>query len=588
LDIGAPVYVSDTTPGWVCHRVQLEQRGETLRIGFSRPGSPHWCEVEVRRLRASDDGDHDYKYCQIDYHGNFGSDAVRVEEQVRTLVAAVGASIEARLAARPSSSFAEALGRTPGRRALPFNMEGVRELLSPLILEGAEACDGFRLTRIRTDNLRRAPSEAAAEVVLGFQRPGMQGHALFALALGSGDHQTFSRSTHLALRCLNEMPEADRLRAHLAYVLQLQDHEGVELTIPESVAEQAQAPVAMIQEAPAPQLHDTTSDRPVILSLSSPCHQACSFCSLRDTWQPEDGGATALSDVIEQLRSGRAQGADAYTLNGFDPLSFSRILDVLDAASELGYRHAEVFSPCTILADRAFCSAIAERLPASRRVHVPLYALNAEVHEAIVGRPGTFAPVMAALDLLIELVGPSSITITTVSTRANLHALPELFRFAIERGLDLFSTMPYPATNFATDRVVESSPRQTEVATVVLEALAATPQWVDRTTFGVAPCVIFPLARERGIPVQRWLSAPRRQPQLNGGPVPNKVACEHAASCVLAAACPAEHFERYVDRHGRSEFQPIALYDLLREAGAVERPSEGSARRESAATSSPR
>lgn len=575
--IVAPVLVITPTSGWACHRVVIESKGECLRLGFSRPASSDWCEIEVKHLSREDDTEarRRYAHCEADFHGALST--ADIEAQAQELLEQVATFVDERLSQRPQATLAEALGRSPERRSLVFDVEGVRSLLAPSLREQEEACDGYRLTRIRADNLETAGNGSAPEVVLGFQRPGMQGHALFALALGSGDQQTFSRSTHLGLRSLNDMPDIDRLRAFVAYVVQLQDHEGIELVAP--IPSQPQARFDAKQPmAPVPSTAEP-SYRPVILSLTSPCHQACNFCSLRDTWHPDDGGSTQLAQVIEELRRGRQSGSDAFTLNGFDPLSFSKIFEVLEAAKELGFAHAEVFSPCVLLAEPSFCRDLVDRLPPSRRIHVPLYGLSAEVHDAVVGKAGTFKKVMAALENLIEMVGAEAVTITSVSTRANLHALPELFRFAIRRGVDLFSTMPYPATNFATDRIVDSSPLQTEVAAVLVEALADTPEWLDRTTFGIAPCVLFPVARRHGISVQRWLSVSKRQPQLNGGPVPKRIACPHVSNCAFAQACPAEFFERYVDRYGLDEFQPVPLYDVLRDAGARERPSEGSSRR---------
>jgi hypothetical protein len=115
-----------------------------------------------------------------------------------------------------------------------------------------------------------------------------------------------------------------------------------------------------------------------------------------------------------------------------------------------------------------------------------------------------------------------------------------------------------------------------------VEALRDVPELIGRTTFGIAPCVTLAHAKERGIPLQRWLAASRERPRLNGGPQPRKVPCRHASVCVLADACPGEIFERYVAVHGDAEFQPVRLYDVLRAAGAADGPSEGSARRTSA------
>lgn len=293
-----------------------------------------------------------------------------------------------------------------------------------------------------------------------------------------------------------------------------------------------------------------------ILTVKADCQQNCNFCGLREVFGPSDGGSPELSRLKLMLRLQRAH-TDTFVLNGNDPLAFSGLFDLLAEARSLQYVSAEVYSPCTVLADEEFCDRLLDALPAVRHVHVPLYALSPEIHEGVVGRPGSYDLVRKALDLLMARLEPSQITLTTVYLSKNLEHVPTLLEFAHQRGLRFFATMPYPSRDTDDDRIAHHSPRQSEVARLMVPLFRDRPASMVSSMFGVSPCLVFAEATRSGVDVGPWIAASPQRPSLNGAGNPPVVACAEAAQCSLAFICPTQHFQAYRRPFGAGEFRAI-------------------------------
>lgn len=316
-----------------------------------------------------------------------------------------------------------------------------------------------------------------------------------------------------------------------------------------------------------------TSGR-TILTVKADCQQHCEFCAIKEQYDPTDGGAPELARLKLMLRLDRGR-KDCFVLNGNDPLAFSGLFELLEEARRLEYPAAEVYSPCTLLADPDFCDRLLAALPPVRHFHVPLYSLHASHHDAVVGRAGAHSLALKGLDELRRRLEPGQITITSVYLRDNLADLPDLWRFARERGHPFFSTMPYPSQDTRDDRIARHSPRQTEVAAMMLPLFRDEPAMLGTGLFGVSPCVVFDAARQHQVGVDPWLESTRRHPSLNSVAVAPRRPCPEAAGCSLASICPGEHFEAYVAQFGTDEFRAVTLADL-EASGAVWR-EEGKA-----------
>jgi hypothetical protein len=320
----------------------------------------------------------------------------------------------------------------------------------------------------------------------------------------------------------------------------------------------------------------------VHLVLDSDCGQNCSFCSLRDVRAAQDGGARALGEHVARLRECRDRGSRELKLTGYDPLTFSRLFELLEEARILGYESVEILSPSTRLADPAFLDRLLERLPARRRFYVPVYGVTAELHDRIVGRPGAFALVVAALDALEVRLHRREVVVSTVVTRETVGALVELAAFARGRGLPFIATLPFPNYEPQTERFAASLPRQRDVAAAWADARGPGEHWI---VDGVTPCVAFREMQARKVAVSDWLEPGDAPPVLPGSSdgstairgLPadvgahesyGRVPCPHAARCALRLACPGEVLRAYADQYGLGELSPVSLRELLGRGGS--------------------
>lgn len=227
---------------------------------------------------------------------------------------------------------------------------------------------------------------------------------------------------------------------------------------------------------------------------------------MKETWPPEDGGERALRAFTSELADKRRQGVRRLRVNGYDPLAFSRILDVLRFATEAGYDDVEVFSPCTRLADEAFCDAVLAALPAKRRFYVPIYGASAEVHDVAVGVPGAFDRVIRAIDLLLRKEGRGAVSLLSVLHRKNLPHVGELLAFVRSRELPFSMHLPYPSFESRADRYYEAAARQSDAACAVRDAPGNPADGRMLQLEGAAPCVVFAAMKATGAPIAEMAS----------------------------------------------------------------------------------
>jgi hypothetical protein len=217
-------------------------------------------------------------------------------------------------------------------------------------------------------------------------------------------------------------------------------------------------------------------------------------------------------------------------------------------------------------------------LPPKRRFIVPLYAMQADVHDRVVGRAGAHALVMQAIEHLTARLGPEGVWIITVVVQQDLDALADVARFAEQRGFVFSSHMPYPSFESKADRYFQAVPRMTEVAAAVV---AGHQRGIRFGVRGLVPCVVFQQMRAAGVPTRDWLFV-LQQPQVlpgteyhdekirhraspagHGAFHAAAVPCPHAGACVLAQVCPGALLRSYVQLHGIDELSPVSLRELV-------------------------
>ncbi len=569
---------------WICKQLALTGNDELVGH-FEASGTGDWIEVTVLPRDTPRAVFRRLEHCAVRYRGVIAAPTPQTKAEVLSHGLGVADSIDARLRERPGVSLAEALGRSTARRKMVFGRDSLRSLLSPDIIEGQPVVGGWKLVDVYPSSHLREPLSSTLEIALDFRRDGDQRRMIFLVQRRRDDLPAFAATKNFALTHLRfaaeDPPFADELRALVAFVLQLRDHDGLEVVFPD-VASDVSVGLLPAAETPAEEPPDEgASTEELNLAIDADCGQACVFCSIREIHPAHDGGDKALARIQADLQSNRDRGVRAVRVNGYDPLAYSRILEALSFARDIGYRRAEVYSPFTRLADRSFCEAVVAALPADRRFHVPLYGASAEVHDQVVGRPGAFAQVTQAMANLAELAGPASVRVLCVATKQNFAHLATLVSFLREREMFCQIHLPFPSFESRGDRYFQATPRQTDVAAVMAEARA---ERIEFEVQGVAPCIVFRAMRTRGVSVSRWLDADKPPPRVPGTEYRSEqfrhraeqaghaafhaavVPCPHRDSCVLRTACPAEMQRSYVELYGALEFAPVSLAELLADA----------------------
>jgi hypothetical protein len=561
--------------GFSCKALLLDGENR-LTARFEAQGSTDWIEVTVVPLDSPGPVFRRLERCAVRYRGALTVRTDERKEEVSRLVLAVAMSIDGLLALHPGKTIAEALGRKRESGKWIFGRESLRAMLSPEIVEGTVAAEGFVLCDVYPSSYLQKSHEGVLDLVLDFRRDADGRRLLLIIGRRDDSKPAFATTTHFSVKHLSlgsiDPPGADAVRALVAFLLQLRDHEGLEVVFPDVLADVAPA---LLPEAT---LAEDRPDEVLNLAIDAECQQSCAFCSIKETAPPEDGGDRALARLLADLVSNRQRGVRKVRINGYDPLGFSRILELLQRAKELGYAEAHVFSPCTRLADETFCNEVLNSLPEKKRFHVPLYSTTAEVHDRIVGRPGAHALVMRAIDHLLTRVDPRDVWILHVVTKDALGEINELARFATSNGLAFHPHMPYPSFESRADRYFTSAPRMTDVAETLVKPLT---RGEHLSVQGVLPCVVFQRMRNERVPLRVWLDAPEQKPPLPGTEYRDErfrhragetehaafhasaIPCPHESKCVLASACPGEILRSYAELYGLDELRPVSLKDLV-------------------------
>ncbi len=439
------------------------------------------------------------------------------------------------LASQPP--WARALAAVEPAPELFLDPRGVAAWLAPNLAIGSTLAEHVlrsievvptRGPRICLLRFEHAPSGRAVRILLG-PRDALPG--------------AFASASELALRFDDEITTPSAVLG--SWLIALAALRGSKLRVP-----------LRAHEVRALSVPATTSAAPatVHLQLNVECHQACVFCPIRATTPARDDGDAELDELVLQLRSAREGAATHVQLNGFDPLSFSRILELVEVVRDLGFQRLTAMGPQRRFADRAFRDAFLARAPRDTRIVVPLYGVTALVHEAVTGRPGSHAEVLAAIEALLEVSERVHLALSNVVTSHNVHELAALAAFARARRLPLWSQPVYPLARAPDGAFRGAAVRESEVVAAFLAHLSEVPidareqaiAWLDAAARH--PCVRFAAGLTHEGPA--W---PLAAPDVADATVP----CEHVDRCSLADRCPREHYRAYVALFGTDEFVPV-------------------------------
>ncbi|HVK63584.1 MAG TPA: hypothetical protein VM694_03875 [Polyangium sp.] len=502
-----------------------------------------------------------------------------------------GAALRARLsrvlAARPPWLGEAFRAVAAAEEDLFLDPPGIAAWLAPQVRVGGEAVAGHVLASIELPPNARRTSLDLRACVLTFAR--VEDGRLLRVRFGARDAVSppFAVAGEIAVGLHDyahrgvedDLPvAAASLCAWLAALVALKQGGGArKVRVPRRVHEvRALVVPAPAADASARLPADVDAAGTLHLHVDAECGQACVFCPIKAVVPAQDEGEVELEGLRLRMRGARERGATGVQLNGLDPLAFSRITDLVQSVAELGFERLTLMGPARRLADAGFRRALFARAPEATRVVVPIYGVTAEVHDAVTGRPGSHAEVLAALDGLLADGRTAHVALATVTTRHNTHEWTALVAFANARGLSLFSQPVYPLRAAADAAYEAAALPETAIVTEVVRTLGVLPP--ERRPAALAalasvvrhPCVRFHAERLGSEPVHavgaaepaRALSAVIRREsgpsEAEGALGATTVPCAEAARCALAASCPQEHYTAYVELFGTSEFIPVA------------------------------
>ncbi len=371
--------------GWTCKRIDLVD-DDHLRVRFETPDGQDHIVVSVHSKAVEGRVFARLEHVAVRYTGHISTRTPERVEQVRGLVTSVGESINARVGDLVDSgdapfTIARAMGRRAGRRRIVFSRDALRGMLAPEIVEGVPLAGGWVLQDIYPSSYLAESTSKSLRLVLDFYREDDERRFLMTVGALEPGKRAFASSANLALSYKSAGiidPEGiDALCTLVAFTLQLRDHEDLEFEFPDVDAdvERQLLLTAAHDEEPAER-----TEHQLNLAISSECHQQCAFCSIKEVAPPVDGGDQVFARLQADLASNRKAGVRHLRINGYDPLTYSRILEVLSYALELGYDKADLFSPCTMLADETFFEQVAARLAEPTTGPGPLYGGAAPGH----------------------------------------------------------------------------------------------------------------------------------------------------------------------------------------------------------------
>lgn len=499
----------------------------------------------------------------------------------------------------------------PATRAeLYFDPPGIAEFLGPELVVDGPPLAGFSLRSIYLPAVGKRVTQNFQNYVIEFVDPETAESVRLRVSAGVQE-ESFGRVGEVSLGVLGFTQDLDALPPRVASLcswllalLQLKGDAGLRVRVPSDAAEvRALAHPAdrgrSATEEAASAAEPTPAGPPSALNLAidTECGQRCSFCSVKAYVRPLDEGAAALDRIRVQLRMAREQGVREVRLNGIDPLTFSRVLEVLDAVREVGFEKLSVYSPCRRLADADFRGEFLRRMPSEFVISVPLYGVTAAAHEAVTNTPGSFAEVMAALDGLSAELPPGHVVISTVVVRQNLEEFHAVVAFARERGMGVHPHLPYPMRQTTRDPYADSALRERDLVDHFVAQTARAPV-AERAGHLNAlgstvphPCLLWRSEQRHRLPVFGARTVEGRQPlagteyrsrsivhdsqgaqsQENAFAVAT-VPCPHVERCALAPVCPGEHYSVYQALYGLDEFVPVRVVEVYAASPLLDLP----------------
>jgi pyruvate-formate lyase-activating enzyme len=175
--------------------------------------------------------------------------------------------------------------------------------------------------------------------------------------------------------------------------------------------------------------------------LTRACNNRCLFC--HDVGSHDDSRLVPDQVIRADLERGRAEGATRLILSGGEPTIHPLFLDYIALGRSLGYTWVQCISNGRMFAYPAFARrAVALGL---REATFSVHGHTPEMHDHLVGIPGAFEQVLAAIRTLTAIRG-FVLSIDVVLNRLNLPHLADMLECFIGLGVrefDLLHLIPF-------------------------------------------------------------------------------------------------------------------------------------------------
>ena len=164
-----------------------------------------------------------------------------------------------------------------------------------------------------------------------------------------------------------------------------------------------------------------------LLILMSACEGQCFFCAQPVVTHPPPEMVTPWEQISRKLEDNRRLGLRTLLIGGTEPPTHPDFHRTLELAEECGFEDIQLMTSGLQLVEKGrrwFCTGV-------RSVCTPLYALEPEVHDSVVGVSGHWQRAVRGLDAAASL--GMDVFIHTLALNRTLPQLPEFADWVYER-----------------------------------------------------------------------------------------------------------------------------------------------------------
>ena len=221
------------------------------------------------------------------------------------------------------------------------------------------------------------------------------------------------------------------------------------------------------------------------LHLTYTCPERCVFCSEAHRMERFKRFPVTWGRAATILRRHAAQGVKSVHFTGGEPTIHLRFVDVLRLAKKLGMR-TSIGTIGTMLSRPGFSETV---MPFLDEALFSLHGPDAETHDALARRPGSFQRVTTAMTRCRTLRPDFGAYVNTVLTRHNASVLPETVALADTLGARLIVVSNTTPEGAGLDQYGELAVPLSVLADVLPRSVTAAKTAVLRF-FGVPMCLL--------------------------------------------------------------------------------------------------